>query len=139
MGSLVVLGSVGFGGEESAVPAARRYARRLLDGEGVDTGETQLVVSELVTNAVSHGGEGGFRLTVSAGEDVGRVEVADSGATDKDLRVRTAAEEDEEGRGLLIVDALTRRWGVCEDEDGTVVWAELERRPVSSGMAEETG
>ena len=54
MGSLVVLGSVGFGGEDSAVPAARRYARGLLDGEGVDAGEAQLIVSELVTNACKH-------------------------------------------------------------------------------------
>ncbi|GAA2726507.1 ATP-binding protein [Actinocorallia aurantiaca] len=139
MGSLVVLGSVGFGGEDSAVPAARRYARGLLDGEGVDAGEAQLIVSELVTNAVAHGGEGGFRLTVSVGDDVVRIEVADSGVVGKEPQVREAADEDEEGRGLLIVDALTRRWGVHEDGDGTVVWAELEKRPVSSGLAGETG
>ncbi|MEO3782999.1 ATP-binding protein [Actinocorallia sp. B10E7] len=138
MGSLVVWGNVGFDGEEWAVGAARRYVRGLLEGEGVETGEALLVVSELATNAVAHGGEGGFEVVVAGGADVVRVEVSDSGAEERP-RVREAGEEDETGRGLTLVEAVARRWGVRWEEHRTTVWAELERRSASPSVEGEAG
>jgi len=130
MAALVAWGSTGFDGEERAVGAARRYVRGVLDREGVEAGEALLVVSELATNAVAHGGAGGFAVVVSGGDDVVRIEVRDSGAGGG-VRVREAGEEDETGRGLLLVEAVARRWGVRTGGHGTTVWAELERRPAS--------
>jgi hypothetical protein len=40
-------------------------------------------------------------------------------------RLRTTADDDTEGRGLTIVEALARRWWVEEHENGKTVWAEL--------------
>ncbi|GAA0955497.1 ATP-binding protein [Actinocorallia libanotica] len=137
MGALVVLGIVEFEGEEWAVTAARRYARGLLEQEGIEDWEASLVVTELAANAVAHGDGGGFGLAVSVGEDVVRIEVGDSGPG-RGLRVKEAEGTDESGRGLLLVDGLSRRWGAVCRTTGTTVWVELERRTASSA-AEEAG
>jgi anti-sigma regulatory factor (Ser/Thr protein kinase) len=85
----------------------------------VDTGV--LVVSELLTNAVRHGkGHAvGFKVTRYAREV--HVEVNDG--TPSPARMRTAAEDDETGRGLLIVTSLAYAWGVSQD--GTTTWCTL--------------
>ncbi|GAA2129100.1 hypothetical protein GCM10009727_20350 [Actinomadura napierensis] len=85
------------------------------------------VVSELVCNAVTHTASGdGGQVTVSllAGSDCLRLEVADDGAGGRRPRLKgeTGAES---GRGLRIVDALTRGWGFRPDGPRTVVWAEF--------------
>ena len=136
MGALAMLGIVEFEGEEWVVTEARRYARRLLEQEGIEDWEASLVVTELAANAVAYGGSGKFGLAVSVNEDFVRIEVGDSGPG-RELRVKKAGEEDEDGRGLLLVDGLAQRWGAVRGETGTTVWAELERRPASSGVVEE--
>ncbi|MFF1641098.1 ATP-binding protein [Streptomyces sp. NPDC058246] len=85
-----------------------------------------LVVAELAANAVVHGrvkGRG-FRLTLAVGAtDTLRIEVADPRGDRRPLARRTA---DETGRGLLLVDALTARWGTEPwPPSGKVVWAEI--------------
>ncbi|WP_255115193.1 ATP-binding protein [Streptomyces sudanensis] len=86
-----------------------------------------LVVSELVTNAIRHGrGEVGLKVTVLTGELL--IEVGDRSTAP--ARLRTAGDDDEDGRGLLLVTALARTWGVSDD--GTTTWCTLalpERRP----------
>ena len=80
-----------------------------------------LVVSELVTNAVRHG-QGkpvGLRVTNSAHEL--RVEVTDGSPTP--ARLREAGEVAESGRGLLLVSAVSKEWGVSPD--GTMTWCSL--------------
>ncbi|MFF8387412.1 ATP-binding protein [Streptomyces kanasensis] len=72
----------------------------------------QLVVSELVTNAIRHG-RGEVGLTVAAGADGLRIEVSDDNPAP--ARLRPADEADECGRGLLLVDALATTWGVSPD------------------------
>ncbi|WP_414507598.1 ATP-binding protein [Streptomyces sp. NEAU-L66] len=107
---------------------ARRALRQQLrvwgvSGELADSAE--LLVSELVTNAVraqaSADAEVGVRFVWSGGRL--RLEVWD--ASDE-LPVMKDAEEDEEcGRGLVLVDALASCWGVDRDGTGKTVWAEL--------------
>ncbi|MEU2982418.1 ATP-binding protein [Streptomyces hirsutus] len=86
-----------------------------------------LVVAELAANAVLHGRVPGrdFALSLSHDESRGviRVEVSD---THPDRPAPTAAAADEEhGRGLALVDALTTRWGVTgRIGPGKTVWAE---------------
>ena len=81
-----------------------------------------LVVTELVANAVRHAGtdiavklvrlEGGVRLEVHDGST-------------RPLRPRSATVLDEGGRGLLLVDALSSRFGVEGEPKGKRVWVEL--------------
>ncbi|GAU64846.1 hypothetical protein SSP35_01_01820 [Streptomyces sp. NBRC 110611] len=85
----------------------------------------ELLVSELVTNAVKAqvppAPEIGVRFTLTDGRL--RLEVHDSS---DELPMMNQAEEDEEcGRGLLLVDVLASGWGVDRDDTGKTVWAEL--------------
>ncbi|MFE0381202.1 ATP-binding protein [Streptomyces inhibens] len=104
--------------------ALRRHLRRWrITGE--EACSAVLLLSELVTNAVtaqaSPAPEIGVRLTLS--DSLLRLEVRD--ASDE-LPMMNQAEEDEEcGRGLVLVDALASGWGVDRDDIGKIVWAEL--------------
>ncbi|MDV5145474.1 ATP-binding protein [Streptomyces sp. SBC-4] len=77
----------------------------------------QLIVSELVTNAIDHG-NGPVRLKVACRGGEVRVEVRDGNAVPATLR--EADEDDESGRGLGIVAYLASDWGVSPD--GTTTW-----------------
>jgi anti-sigma regulatory factor (Ser/Thr protein kinase) len=106
---------------------ARRFVTKTLTGWGVRDGSidrAQLLVSELVSNAVLHA-TGPIRLVV-AEVDRGqafRIEVCNSGAGTP--RIRHAAPEDLSGRGLQLVDDLARGWGCTTNADETSVWFEV--------------
>ncbi|KIF68026.1 hypothetical protein HY68_04150 [Streptomyces sp. AcH 505] len=84
-----------------------------------------LVLSELVTNAVQHGRVPGRLIETRFERLVGgvRIEVHDAGDTKPQLRTPTA--DDDSGRGLALVDALTNGcWGVSGRAGvGKLVWA----------------
>ncbi|MEW2117225.1 ATP-binding protein [Streptomyces sp. NPDC005474] len=85
-----------------------------------------LLLSELTTNAVNAtttpGREIGVRFELTG--TVLRIEVSD--ASDAQPTPRHAADDDEAGRGLVLVDALADAWGVePRDTVGKVVWARL--------------
>ncbi|MFJ2832536.1 ATP-binding protein [Streptomyces sp. NPDC087263] len=117
--------------DRRSVPAARRFTWEALVDWGLAQAERRddvlLCVSELATNALVHGvppGRG-FRLSLRYEGDVLRVEVHDSGPG----APRIADDADEGGRGLLLVAALSDKWGVAEREPGKVVWCEWETAP----------
>ncbi|MFC4032892.1 ATP-binding protein [Streptomyces polygonati] len=95
-----------------------------------DTAETAtLLLSELVTNAVRHsrvpGRQIGARFQLLSAT-VLRVEVSDAG---NGLPVlRRSAPDDESGRGLALVEALSRAWGSYRRpySIGKTVWFELD-------------
>ena len=107
----------------SAPAIARRELRLRFAGllhEGV-LHDLYVVVSELVTNALMHGqGAIRLRLELDAGDMRGEVIDAGSGF---EYEVREAGPFATSGRGLLIVDRLTTRWGVHEGT--THVWFEM--------------
>jgi anti-sigma regulatory factor (Ser/Thr protein kinase) len=119
--------------ELSASPEAASLARHALDGlaPAVPDGrlrDVQLLVSELVTNAVRHAdlaaGES-IRLVVELAERALRVEVHDPGGG----FVPSAPSPDParpSGWGLYLVAELSDRWGV-HSNDATLVWFELDR------------
>jgi anti-sigma regulatory factor (Ser/Thr protein kinase) len=105
--------------------AARRLVRDWLpeDLAGEELESAQLLVSELVTNAVVHG-RGCVILRAELDEDRLLVEVIDDGDGFERI-VRQRDFESVGGRGLAIVDVLASRWGIHEGT--THVWFELER------------
>ncbi|MFT2020444.1 SpoIIE family protein phosphatase [Streptomyces sp. 796.1] len=120
-------------GDGSAAGAARRHVREQLDlwhlGDLADV--TELVVSELVGNALRYGGGPG-RLRMLC-DDRLLVEVSDTGP---DLpQIQHASPSDEGGRGLQLINMLCRRWGSCRTATGKVVWAEQD---VPAGAARPT-
>ncbi|MGW3243338.1 ATP-binding protein [Streptomyces sp. NPDC001070] len=85
------------------------------------------VVTELFTNAPRYSDS--EKIACSLRVDSGRVhvEVAEQGPGLMVHQARVAGPNEEGGRGLLLVRAISRAWGVVRSEDGrgTVVWAEL--------------
>jgi anti-sigma regulatory factor (Ser/Thr protein kinase) len=96
--------------------------------------DLSLIVTELVTNAVRHGGAGNDRLLEfeSCSRDGHiRVEVLEPGtgfhspflpqniATDADADVHAG------GWGLFLVDRIAKRWGVASGAGGLRIWFEL--------------
>ena len=85
--------------------------------------EAQLLVSELVTNAIRYGAPPIELQVRCAGEDRLQIRVRDS---DPGVPERRAADEDaESGRGLLLVDLVSDAWGHEDDLDGKAVWFTL--------------
>lgn len=83
--------------------------------------DAALAVSELVTNAVRHGMGRPVGLRVRCSADDLRIEVTDGSPTP--ARIRSADADDENGRGLLLVSAVSKEWGVSPD--GTMTWCSL--------------
>lgn len=102
--------------------AVRRFVSRLLEAEDVDGAE--LVVSELVTNAQRYSPGDRVLLRVDLLGQLLRIEVVDSSLAHPSLP-SAAGTDAENGRGLLLVEALARRWGSSPHRLGKCVWAEL--------------
>jgi anti-sigma regulatory factor (Ser/Thr protein kinase) len=103
-------------GGADAPAAARHSVAELLAGRGNDVtqSDTALLVSELVTNSVRHGGAADLdtiRLTVTLYPSAIRVEVSDPVGGFQPRPVRPDPDR-ESGRGLGIVDRIASRWGV---------------------------
>jgi len=88
-----------------------------------------LLVSELVTNAVEHGGSGGV-VEVEALPAGLRVRVTDHSPVRPQVQHPRADEP--AGRGLSIVDQLSRRWGVEVASAEKTVWFEVDDVDLSS-------
>ncbi|MFD8546065.1 sodium/proline symporter PutP [Streptomyces sp. NPDC059649] len=108
--------------DPAAVANARSLVGRQLAEWGMDdlTFTTELIVSELVTNAIRHAtGPVSLRLI----RDRGLIcEISDTSSTSP--RLRHARTTDEGGRGLLIVAQLARRWGTRFTTTGKIIWTE---------------
>lgn len=111
-------------GELSAVSPVRHAAEERVRewGLGAEPLTVELIVSELVTNAVRHGAPP-VVLRLLRGESTLTVEVRDGAATAPHLRHAKAG--DEGGRGLHICSTLSDAWGVRYEAEGKTVWAEI--------------
>ncbi|MFJ8624976.1 SpoIIE family protein phosphatase [Kitasatospora sp. NPDC093550] len=104
----------------SQVPHARRFAVERLAAWGLEdlSFVTELVVSELVTNAVKYGAPP-IRLRLI--RDTALIcEVSDASETSPHLRRARAF--DEGGRGLMLVAQLTQGWGTRHTAEGKTIW-----------------
>ncbi|NXY97186.1 SpoIIE family protein phosphatase [Streptomyces sp. BR123] len=108
--------------DPSRVGEVRAAATRTLEEWGLDElgFAAELMLSELVTNAVRYGGE---PIQVRLIRDRALIcEVADGSSTAPHLR--RAAGTDEGGRGLFLVAQLSQAWGTRYTGQGKVIWAE---------------
>jgi anti-sigma regulatory factor (Ser/Thr protein kinase) len=97
---------------------------------------TELILSELVTNAIRYGGEP-IRLRLLYDRDSLICEVSDGSSTSPHLR--RAATTDEGGRGLFLVAQFARRWGTRYTDRGKVIWSEQALDATESGFDEAMG
>lgn len=110
------------------VPAARRHARQVLRSWGlhVAADDTELVVSELVSNAVAISAaikHQDIRLWLVS--DGRRILVLIWDASLDPPEIASPGADVDSGRGLLLVEALSTQWGWCfaAGLGGKVVWA----------------
>ncbi|MEU0221223.1 SpoIIE family protein phosphatase [Streptomyces sp. NPDC006265] len=108
--------------DTAAVALARKNACRQLAEWGLDecVSVTELVVSELVTNAIRHA-EPPIELRLIYDRTL-ICEVSDGSTTAPHMR--RARTYDEGGRGLLLVAQMCQGWGARQTTDGKVIWAE---------------
>ncbi|MDK1342798.1 SpoIIE family protein phosphatase [Streptomyces sp. 378] len=114
--------------EATAATRARSLVTAKLAEWGLEhlTFTTELVVSELVTNAYRYASD---PVTLRLIRERSLVcEVSDGSHTSPHLR--RAGSTDEGGRGLFLVAQMTERWGTRYSRDGKTVWAE---QPLASG------
>jgi anti-sigma regulatory factor (Ser/Thr protein kinase) len=116
-----------------APAAARRFVvdalRRWCCDEDI-TDDASIVATELVSNAVEHTGDAReLRLVRKGGSVV--IEVADASPVAPQLRA-PGDPGAPRGRGLLMVQRLTARWGIRWTPSGKVIWAELLAVPAPS-------
>ncbi|WP_308119030.1 serine/threonine-protein phosphatase [Streptomyces sp. JJ38] len=108
--------------DPTAVSGARAFTTRTLGAWDLDelSFTTELMVSELVTNAIRYGRDP-VRLRLILQSTL-TCEVSDASSTAPHLR--RARTFDEGGRGLLLVAQLAEHWGTRHGGEGKVIWAE---------------
>lgn len=114
-----------------AVPQARRIIRTELARWGLHeyVEIAELLVSELVTNALRHArGPIQLRMSHSADGRMLRCDIADGCPATPPAARPPARADEEHGRGLHLVDQLSTRWGARHTAAGKTVWFELRTR-----------
>lgn len=114
-------------GDEHAAVQARRFARRWLADQHVPpqlVDDIELVVGELVSNAVRHG-RPPYEVELHETHGVIRGEVRDASSMTPSLNL---SPDHLGGFGLGIVAACTSRWGTAVLPAGKEVWFEVEPR-----------
>ena len=113
----------------ASAAVARAAVQNALLRHGVARMRSQdaaLVVSELVGNSLRHArarADGTLLVSWRLADDEIVVEVSDGGTGEPVMQ--TPGTESDKGRGLVVIDALARRWGTRYDATGTTVWAAL--------------
>lgn len=114
--------------QTASVRTARTLTADRLDRWQLDelAYSAELIVSELVTNAIRHA-QGPVQLRLIRTENRLICAVADGSSTSPHMRRATVGEEG--GRGLFLVAQFGERWGARYSHDGKIIWAELPLPP----------
>ena len=109
--------------EPASVRQARAFARVSLAEAGRECdGAIDIVISELVTNAIVHGAA---PITLHLWLRPGHVRVGVSDGSAAPLAPRNATTSARSGRGLTIVEHLAVQWGSDPRHDGKLAWADV--------------
>jgi anti-sigma regulatory factor (Ser/Thr protein kinase) len=134
MRTVGLLGVVDLPGAVTSVSVARAYVRELLRESGhPELERVELLVSELVANAVQHSNSGRrahgvVRLVVADNGHTLHVDVIDEGSASAIPEIpRKVDPLNESGRGLWLVRELSSAWGWEEGQAGRIVWFEVTR------------
>src|SRR5215470_6582263 len=128
-----------FPGEERQLGALRRWLASLLPDQPARD-DLSVVATELATNSIRHtaSGRGGwFAVEITWHGPVVRIGVADCGGPTEPSVIDDLLAE--HGRGLLLVHGLSVRTGVCGDQRGRLVWADVrwvEEAPAQAGSTD---
>ncbi|HEX5782743.1 MAG TPA: ATP-binding protein [Solirubrobacteraceae bacterium] len=125
---------LGLVAEPEAVSRARGWLSTVAIGrvEASRLPDLALVMTEIVANAVRHGGAGGaLRLAATPKPEYLCVQVTDEGAGFVP-RPGAMSSDAHGGYGLFLVERLTRRWGMTRENHRTRVWFEFDYLPPSS-------
>lgn len=129
------LGLIVFPGAVDEVPGVRRYVRSLLTraGSRAIAADAELLTCECVSNAIRFtrsGAEGGrVAVKLLALDDTFRVEVLDEGGASSNPVPRGTPDspDDENGRGLRLIESLAKEWGTMPYGPGTLIWFTIAR------------
>ena len=116
--------------DAASVTKVRRAVVTDLRARGVGSevvDEAEIVVSELVANALRHAkplGDGAVRVHWKVKDPVVEVEVTDGGGPTSP-RPAPPSVWGQAGRGLRIVRSLAHEWGVQDERSGCTVWVAL--------------
>jgi anti-sigma regulatory factor (Ser/Thr protein kinase) len=118
-----------------AVPAARRQVIAFVQDLGLQLSDqtlenVELLASEVIANAVLHS-DAPCDVAVTRTDERLRVEVTDADACLPS--VVEAGPDDENGRGLLLVNALADTWGTRPEATGKTTWFEIASEPSAEG------
>ncbi|MFF4653791.1 PAS domain-containing protein [Streptomyces sp. NPDC001380] len=118
--------------DPAVVATARSLVHQQLSVWGLEEAAfvTELVVSELVTNAVRYA-DGPIGLRLIRDHRALTCEVSDKSSTAPHLRY--ARSSDEGGRGLFLVAELTQRWGTRFSDSGKTIWTEQDLDELTVG------
>jgi anti-sigma regulatory factor (Ser/Thr protein kinase) len=112
----------------SSVSEARRLMAEIAEGLVDDSrqAELQLVLSEVVSNAIRHGSSTEpIVLAVTPKEEFLCVQVTDAGSG-LAPRPRATIPDENGGWGFFLIEFLTRRWGMTRENRRTRVWFEFD-------------
>ena len=122
-------------------PGAARRALSALNGDlhlvsEARLRDAQLLLTELVANAVLHGGDD-VAMVVRVSAETMRVEVSNQGAGFALDELPGPSTERAGGWGLRIVELVSHRWGVERDGNDVRVWFEVDRPAAESQLPVE--
>lgn len=120
-----------------AAQLARAFLAEQLETDSETVEIAQLLVSELVTNAVVHAASA-LEVTVVSDEAGLTVSVRDADTGPLTMGARPQSELDEGGRGFLLIASLSTAWGTEHRGGRKTVWFRLGPRPVEDLAAEPT-
>ncbi|MFE3220018.1 ATP-binding protein [Streptomyces antimycoticus] len=122
-----------FAAEPRQLADLRRAVKAELAGWGMSAlaEEAQLITTELASNVIKHVGQGtAATLVLDADTDQLRLELHDN--SDKEPQSLHPTCEEESGRGLQLLAALSAVWGTTRTAVGKAVWCELPLAPDES-------
>ena len=121
-----------FPGEERQLSILRRWLESLLPDYPARA-DVASAATELGANAIQHtasGHGGSFAVEITWHQQAVRVAVADSGGPAEPRVIDDPAGE--RGRGMLLVQGLSVRTGICGDHRGRLIWADILWNPTEA-------